>query len=210
MMTFHDNFGNITITRKGDDHVDDGYDGDHSGSPLPHIEKRPFHSVRTSTHQSLCCKVKMFKWVLSWANQNDVDVRDTWLMKSDENLVPERYWILKTGQLHFSLVWYIGSKYGWHKQIFGDLSEEGASVVLVASSANWYCGGVKDALEWKDFSRWEEISPTETEIYARLSVFPPNTNTDLHPICNAVSPALFSYLSWEGGSPSRKKTSVKM
>ena len=59
MMTFHDNFGNITITRKGDDHVDDDDDVDHSGPPLPHLEKRPFHSVRTSTHQSLCCKVKL-------------------------------------------------------------------------------------------------------------------------------------------------------
>ena len=67
-----------------------------------------------------------------------MSLRDTWLMKSDEKLVPERYWILKAGQLHFSLVWYIGSKYGVHKQIFGDLSEEGASVVLVSLSANWY------------------------------------------------------------------------
>ena len=141
-MTFHDNFGNITITRKGDDHVDDDDDGDHSGPPRPHLEKRPFHSVRTSTHQSLCCKVnwwkpisKMFKWVLSWAYKNDVDVRDTWLKKWWE---VGNWAILDLESWSIGLVWYIGSKYGWHKQIFGDLSEEGASVVLVSLSANWY------------------------------------------------------------------------
>ena len=88
-------------------------------------------------------------------------------------------------------------------------------LVLCAAVQNLSCspsGGVKDALEWKDFSRWEEISPTETEIYARLSVFPPNTNTDLHPhlqcclACTFLLSSLssFFFFFFGGGGPCYK------
>ena len=83
-------------------------------------------------------------------------------------------------------------------------------LVLCAAVQNLCCspiGGVKDALEWKDFSRWEEISPTETEIYARLSVFPPNTNTDLHPHLQCCLACTF-LLSFLGGGESLSKKTV--
>ena len=150
-----------------------------------------------------------------------MSLRDTWLMKSDEKLVPERYWILKAGQLHYSLVWYIGSKYGVHKQIFGDLSEEGASVVLVRLSANWYnvqpfkISAALQLVEWRMLLSGKIFPGGRKYLRLRLRSMPGCLCSHqipiqtFTPICNAASPALFSYLSWEGGVPV-EKNSVQM
>ena len=125
-----------------------------------------------------------------------------------------------TGLIYWLQIWMTQTNIWWSfwRGCFSGSCAFECQLVLCAAVQNLSCspiGGVKDALEWKDFSRWEEISPTETEteIYARLSVFPPNTNTDLHPHLQCCLACTF-LLSFLGGGESLSKknqcTNVEM
>ena len=83
-------------------------------------------------------------------------------MKSDEMLVPDLYWNLKAGQMHWSDILALNmddtNKYLviFLKRVLQWFCAFECQLVLCAAVQNLSCspnGGVKDALEWKDFSQ---------------------------------------------------------
>ena len=98
---------------------------------------------------------------------------------------------------------------------------KGALVVLVRLSANWYnvqpfkiSAGLQ-VVEWRMLLSGKIFPGGRKYLRLRLRSMPGCLCSHqipiqtFTPICNAASPALFSYLSWEGGVPVEKKPVYK-